>query len=124
MKEFVKGCVELGLRVNAGKSKILWIKNGRGGEGKGNRWSGELQIKVRKEILEWFNSFKFLGVNFLRGEGSVDDEVGHRIREGKKVLGGLRDIWNRGRLSRGVKLKMFEGCCVSVVMYGIEKFGA
>ena len=33
------------------------------------------------------------------------------------MLGGLRDIWNRGRLSREVKLKMFEGCCVPVVMY-------
>ena len=29
--EFVKGCDDLGcLRVNAGKSKVLWMREGRG----------------------------------------------------------------------------------------------
>ena len=36
------------------------------------------------------------------------------------MLGGLRDILNRGRLSREVKLKMFEDCYVPVVMCGSE----
>ena len=36
------------------------------------------------------------------------------------MLGGLRDVWKRGRLTREVKKKMFEGCCVPVVMYGSE----
>ena len=36
------------------------------------------------------------------------------------MLGGLRDIWDRGRLPREVKVRMFEGCCVPVV---IVKYG-
>jgi len=117
--EFVKCCDELGLRVNAGKSKVLWMKNGEsidrvvdGGD--------ESLIKVGRERLEWVNSFKYLGVNFEGGDVCEGDEVGYRIREGEKVLGGLRDIWKRGRLTREVKKKMFEGCCVPVVMYGSE----
>ena len=50
----------------------------------------------------------------------MSDEVCHRIREGEKVLGGLRDIWDRGRLPREVKVRMFEGCCIPVVMYWSE----
>ena len=91
VEEFVKGCVELGLRVNAGKSKILWMKNGEG-RGRDIDEGDVLQINVGRKRLEWVNLFKYPGVNLMVGVVSVDHEVGHRIRKGEKVLGGLRDI--------------------------------
>ena len=45
-------------------------------------------------------------MNFEGGDVCKGDEVGYRIREGEKVLGGLRDIWKRGRLTGEVKKKM------------------
>ena len=103
------------LRVNARKSKVLGMKNGEGGQ-RGVIEGDDLQIKVGREKLEIVTLFKYLGVIFGEADVSMSDEVGHRIREREKVLGGLRDIWDRGRLPREVKVRMFEGCCIPVVM--------
>ena len=45
----------------------------------------------------------------MEGDVCEGNEVGYRIREREKVLGGLMDIWKRGKLTREVKKKMFKG---------------
>ena len=42
----------------------------------------------------------------------------HRVTEGMKKIGGLREVWSRGKWSRETKVKMFESCCIPTVLYG------
>ena len=85
--EFVKGCDDLGLRVNVGKSKVLWMRNGEGGA-RGVVEGDDLQIKVGREKLEIVTVFKNLWVIFGEADVSMSDEVGHRIREGVRWFEG------------------------------------
>ena len=115
--EFERKCTEYGLKINAGKSKVVCMINTERVNGDNKEEWG--RVRVGGEQLERVTSFKYLGVKF-GGEGGEYLEVGHRIKEGEKVLGGLKDIWKRGRLTREVKVKMFESYCLPVVLYGSE----
>ena len=71
-------------------------------------WEG---VKIGEEVIEKVNICRYLGMDIGSG-GGTDEEVNHRVSEGVKVLGGLKKIWNKGRLSRQVKVKLYERLCV------------
>ena len=48
----------------------------------------------------------------------MEEEIQHRLREGRKMLGGLSEIWKKGGLTRSIKVIMFESIVVPVVLYG------
>ena len=50
--------------------------------------------------------------------GEMEEEILHRIREGKKMLGGLREVWSKDQLTRMIKTRMFECMVVPTVLYG------
>ena len=43
-----------------------------------------------------------LGVE-LGTKGGMDDEIQNRVREGKRVLGGLREVWKRVTCQRRLR---------------------
>ena len=50
----------------------------------------------------------------------MDCEIKNRVTEGMKVMGGLREVWKKGRISKEIKVRMFERMCLPSAMYGCE----
>ena len=61
--------------------------------------------------------FRHLGLE-LGTKGGMDGEIQNRVREGKRVLGGLREVWKKGNLPKKIKVRMFESMAVPTVLYG------
>ena len=115
VKEFVRECASKGLRVNSAKSKVMRI--GGGNEAiRGEEWEG---VEVGGEKFEEVEEFKYLGM-LVEGKGGMDGEIKNRVMEGMKVMGGLREVWKKGRISKEIKVRMFESMCLPSAMYGCE----
>ena len=70
--------------------------------------------------VEQVECFKYLGV-VISAEGDGRQEFDHRLKEGNRALGGgVRELWNKGRMSLGMKRRVFESIVVPKVMYGSE----
>ena len=115
--EFGRMCNMKGLKINAGKSKVLWVKNDMREElDREREWPG---VQIGEERLENVSVVRYLGMD-IGARGGMEEEIIHRMTEGMKALGGLKEIWKKGRLSREVKVKMLDVICVLSVLYGCE----
>src|ERR1700755_96343 len=83
----------------------------------GGRNGGGVEVEGRK--LEEVNEFKYLGM-LVEGKGGTEKEIKNRVVEGMKVLGGLREVWKKGRISKEIKVRMFECMCLPSSTYGCE----
>src|SRR6201990_1794783 len=83
----------------------------------GGRNGGGVEVGRRK--LEEVNEFKYLGM-LVEGNGGTEKEIKNRVVEGMKVLGGLREVWKKGKISKEIKIRMFECMCLPSVMYVCE----
>ena len=115
--DFERICTERGLKINPKKSKVMWLKNERREDiDELMEWPG---VQLEGQWLERVHNFRYLGMD-IGDEGDMNAEINHRIAEGMKGLGGLKEIWKRGSLTREVKLRMFESICIPAVLYGCE----
>ena len=53
--------------------------------------------------------------------GGMEGEIEHRIAEGSKMVGALREIFKKG-LSKEVKMRLDESVFIPVVTYGCESW--
>src|ERR1700755_231052 len=109
VKEFVRECAVKGLRVNSTKSKVIRI-GVRDEAARGEEWES---VEVGGEKFEEVEEFKYLGM-LGEGKGGMDGEITNR------VMGGLREVWKKGRISKEIKVRMFESMCLPSAMYGCE----
>ena len=68
--------------------------------------------------MERERKFRYLGVDLLEN-GSMDGEIDHRLAEGNRVMGALREIFKKG-VSRDVKMKLYESVFIPTITYGCE----
>ena len=113
VEEFVRNCDEKGLKINVKKTKVMRV--GEGGRGGGG---GDSNINIGGEKVERERKFRYLGVDLLEN-GSMDGEIDHRLAEGNRVMGALREIFKKG-VSREVKMKLYESVFIPTVTYGCE----
>ena len=52
---------------------------------------GNLRIKVKEEVMEEVDTFRYLGVDFA-SNGRMDAELNHRSMEVRKCAGVLKSI--------------------------------
>ena len=112
--EFERECEMNGLKINIGKTKTMKIGEG----GMGNREL--LDIRIRGESVGSVDKFKYLGVELMEN-GGMKEEIEHRVSEGSRVTGGLREIFKKG-VSREVKMRLYESIFVPTVIYGCESW--
>lgn len=56
----------------------------------------------------------------MEGKGGTEKGIKNRVVEGMKVLGGLRKVWKKGKISKEIKIRMFECMCSPSVLYVCE----
>ena len=99
--------------MNVGKSKVMRCTRNEDG--------ARLNVMLNRKALEEVDQFKYLG-SVIAANGGVEADVCHRVNEGCKVFGALKEVMNRG-LGMNVKKVLYEKVVVPTVMYGSELWG-
>ena len=85
--EFGRVCERRKLRVNVGKSKVIRCTRNEDG--------ARQNVMLNGEALE-VDKFRYLG-SVIAANGGVEADVHHRVNEGCKVLGTVKEVMkNRG----------------------------
>ena len=110
---FIRMCERRKLKIYeyVGKSKVMKMSDT--GE------KGNLRIKVKEEVMEEVDTFRYLGVDFA-SNGRIDAELNHRIMEVRKCAGVLKSVWKNRNVSIETKRGMYEGIVVPTALYGSE----
>ena len=108
---FVRVCERRKSKINVGKSKVMKMSDT--GE------KGNLSIKVKEEIMEEVDTFRYLGVDFA-SNGRMDAELNHRSMEVRKCAGVLKSVWKNRNVSMETKRGMYEGIVEPTALYGSE----
>ena len=108
---FDRICGKRKVRINGDKSKVMRVgDNGR---------VLDMGIRIGRMRIEQVDCIKYLGV-VISAEGDGRQEFGHRLKEGNRALGGVREVWKRGGMSLEMKRRVYESIVIPKVMYGSE----
>jgi hypothetical protein len=104
-EELENACRKWGMRINAAKCRVL------SSEGR--------QLNIDGAPVETVESFVFLG-SLVPG---TTDDVKRRIALASSSFGRLRQtVWNRGDVSRRLKMRLFQALIVPIAIYGAESW--
>ena len=110
MGRFVEGCRKRGLKVNAGKNKVM-VPNGEEGL--------ECKVRVDGMRLEHVSEFKYLRC-VLNESGTNEAECRRQVESGRRVASAIMSLVN----DRGLQLEcvrvLHKTLLVPVLMYGSE----
>ena len=111
VSEFSRVCERRKLKVNVRKSKVMRCTRRDDGS--------RLNVCVDGERMEEVESFKYLG-SHIETKGGVEVEVGYRVSEASKCLGGLKSVMSNRNLGMEAQRKLYEGVIVPTALYGAE----
>ncbi len=94
-----------------GKSKVMRCAR----EGGGDR----LDVRLDGEKLDKVESFEYLG-SHVAVNGRVNVEVGHRVQEASKCMGGMKSVLHNRALGMNAQRTLYEGLVVPTALYGVE----
>ena len=107
---FAEVCRRKGLKVNAGKSKVMLLY---GEEGL------ECEVHVAGICLELVSEFKYLGC--VMDESGTDwAECNRKVVSVRRVVGAIRSLGSVRDLQLECARFLYETFLVPVLMYGIE----
>ena len=107
---FGEVCWRRKLKVNVAKSKVMVVSK-NGGQ--------VVDVQLNGERMEQVECFRYLGTD-IHENGKLNEEIGHRVREGEKVGGALRAVWRNKKMSVKAMKGMYEAIVVPTVLYGSE----
>ena len=102
---FVEVCKRRGLKVNAGKSKVMMLG-----------WEEGLECEV---CLDMFRSFKYLGC-VLEKLGSDETECSRKVASRRRIAGAMKSLVNVRSLQLEGARVLHESLLVPVLTYGSE----
>ena len=70
-------------------------------------------------LIKAVNHFKYLGA-FCSGDGTILKELGHRIGKAAAAFRELDMVWKNRNLSLDCKMKFYNACVISTLLYGAE----
>ena len=99
---------QLGLRINAGKTKVMRLNT-----------KSHQPITIEEQSLEDVVEFVYLGSN-ISTDGGADKDVELLINKARHAFRTLRPVWLSSQLSRNTKIRIFNTNVKSVLLYGCE----
>jgi len=101
----------VGLRMNAGKCKIMVSNN----------WEDSTVITAEGTNVEVVEVFCYVGSYLSRTE-NCDKKCMIRIGKAASVFGRLVNIWKSKNISLVVKIRLYESLVISTLLYGAESW--
>ena len=105
---------EVKLNVNVGKNKVMVCSR--------ERQQTELSVRLKGEVLEEVESFRYLGSE-VGGRDGMSVEVDQRTKEGMATYGAMKSIWRVKEVGMNAKKALYESIIVPTVLYGGEAWG-
>lgn len=109
--EFGMVCYNRKLKVNADKSKVMRVSR--------QNDQRELNIRMNGVNMESVEKYRYLGMD-VAANGTLGEEINHRVNEAEKVIGAVRAVWKGRKISKEAKVGMFESIVVPTMLYGSE----
>ena len=114
LDDLVRCAQDVGLEINISKTKLLRLNQ------QTRQIRGSVQtLHVGGEAIEEVDKYVYLG-SIISKDGGAESDVQNRVRLANLAFGSLRHIWSSKRLSRRLKLKIFNSNVKSVLLYGCE----
>lgn len=76
-------------------------------------------IEINGNHLKCSSSFTYLG-STVTSEGGADKDIQSRIGKARGAFVKLHNIWRSRNISRKTKMKLYNSCVLSVLLYGAE----
>ncbi len=108
LKDLVEESQKVGLRVNIEKTKDLRV-NSRKTEA----------FKIGEEAIERVDDFLYLGSKIDENGGTLLD-IQQRMNKARGAFSRLKNVWRAKNISLPLKIKLFNACVKSVLLYGCE----
>jgi len=112
IKENAEASIEIGLEVNADKTKYM-IMSGDQNEGR------SLNMKVDNRSFERLEEFKYLGTT-LTNQNSIREEFKSRFKSGNGCYNLVQNLLSSCLLLKNLKIKVYRTIILPFVLYGCE----
>lgn len=99
---------QVGLKINQKKSEVMALNI-----------SDPLPIHVNGEALLTTNEFTYLG-SIVRYDGGAHNDIKNRINKARNAFRMLNNIWKSQQYRNKTKLKLYQSCVLSTLLYGAE----
>ena len=98
----------LGLKININKTEALSLNT-----------SEPPNIELNGQQISCISSFTYLG-SIVTSDGGAEQEIKTRLGKARSAFQRLRNIWKSTYISRHTKIKIYNSCVLSVLLYGAE----
>lgn len=110
MNSFSQACKDFGLTISIKKTEIL------------SCLSAKANITIHDTILKNADNFTYLGSS-VSNVNSLDHEINCRLGKASTTFGRLtKRVFNNKHLTIKTKIKVYEACILSVLLYGSESW--
>jgi len=103
---------EIGLEVNADKTKYMVMSRGRNA-GRGH------SVKNNNSSIERVEEFKYLGT-MITDQNSIQEEIKSRLKLGNACYHSVQNLLSSRLLSKNLKIQIYRTIILPVVLYGCE----
>lgn len=97
-----------GLKINIGKTKLMRINT-----------NNSTPVEINGTPIEEVSEFCYLG-SMISTDGGTATDIQSRITKARAAYGGLSSVWNADTLTIRTKMRIFNACVLSVLLYGSE----
>ncbi|XP_068756587.1 uncharacterized protein [Montipora capricornis] len=106
---FAAACTEFGLTISLKKTQVM-----------GQDVSNDPSISIGDHTLEVVDKFTYLG-STISSNLSLDAELNTRIGKAATALARLtKRVWDNTMLSTNTKMRVYQACVLSTLLYGSE----
>ena len=99
---------QIGLRISTKKTETIALNVKR-----------PAPVQVNGEDLRQTDSFTYLG-SIIKPEGGTKEDIHSRLSKARSVFRGMSNVWRSTQYSTNTKLKLYQSCVVSTLLYGAE----
>jgi hypothetical protein len=99
---------QVGLKINAKKTKLMTVNIDR-----------EVKTTVSGEDIETVKRFSYLG-SVITENGGAEEDILQRLSKARGAFARMGPVWRSRQYSRRTKIRLYEACVLSVLLYGAE----
>ena len=76
-------------------------------------------IQVDGKDLPNTETFTYLG-STIRNDGGAGNDIMNRLSKARNIFRSLNNVWNSSQYNKQTKLKLYQSCVLSTLLYGSE----
>ncbi|XP_055387840.1 uncharacterized protein LOC129616286 [Condylostylus longicornis] len=108
IKELEEEAAKIGLKINANKTKCLKVNT-----------KSNTPLQLQSSTIEDVPQFNYLG-SIVANDGGTKQDIEHRLSKARSTFNRLWHVWRSPYLARSTKVKIFNACVKSTLLYGCE----